>query len=347
MQIGKGLMYYHIVVAIGVMCLPRIGSAMFDWPSRVPNGSVFSCNTCHTSNIPERNAFGADFKTRGKVWSATLAGLDSDGDGRTNGVELLDLNGTWTQGQANPGNNADVTNPGVANPTPVPTNTTQPVASPTPTATNTAQAVASPTATATNTAPAGASPTPVATSTLPGNQAPTATSTPVPATPTPMPSATETATDLPGGEPSTESSLCGVHTVFLHVETGGNAVYTDPDLVGNLFAIPIVWKRASGSPYWKIVDKDIRIDNESGTIFLDWDDSKDASETTVLSPDRVAKSLKGDGEPEEEDGSEEGPTDYRLTLFSFGCPPGDVDGSGGINAKDLLMLQHFWRAAGE
>jgi hypothetical protein len=50
------------------------------------------------------------------IWNSTLAAIDSDKDGRTNGAELLDPNGTWTIGAADPGNPALVTNPGVATP---------------------------------------------------------------------------------------------------------------------------------------------------------------------------------------------------------------------------------------
>ena len=45
--------------------------------------------------------------------------IDSDGDGRTNGEELLDPDGNWSQGQANPGNTEDVTHPGVSDATTV------------------------------------------------------------------------------------------------------------------------------------------------------------------------------------------------------------------------------------
>jgi len=111
--------------------------AMDTFPSRIPNGNVFSCFTCHTFNIPNRNAFGADFKDNGKVWSAALANLDSDGDGHTNGVELLDPTGSWTQGSPNPGNSSEVTNPGVADNFPDPTATDTPVPQPTNTPTHT------------------------------------------------------------------------------------------------------------------------------------------------------------------------------------------------------------------
>jgi hypothetical protein len=88
--------------------------------NQIPNGSKFSCNTCHTpGNTSSFNKFGQEIKksyiSGGKVnWVAALASLDSDGDGATNGVELLDPTGIWKAGNTNPGNSSDVTNPGDA-----------------------------------------------------------------------------------------------------------------------------------------------------------------------------------------------------------------------------------------
>jgi hypothetical protein len=52
------------------------------------------------------------------IWGPELAALDSDGDGATNGEELLDPEGTWTIGDPNPGDSDLVTLPG--NPDSVP-----------------------------------------------------------------------------------------------------------------------------------------------------------------------------------------------------------------------------------
>lgn len=90
--------------------------------NQVPNGTVNGCLTCHESPGGPRNAFGStiEFDARfldmpgGNVlWQPALAAIDSDGDGRTNGDELLDPAGTWTIGTPNPGNPADVGRPGV------------------------------------------------------------------------------------------------------------------------------------------------------------------------------------------------------------------------------------------
>ena len=97
-------------------------------PAQVPNGTKFSCRTCHTVSNPTpgngpRNPFGqtieSDFLdmpgSGGNVeWGPDLALLDSDGDGVTNGSELGDPEGLWSIGQSNPGNSMDITNPGDA-----------------------------------------------------------------------------------------------------------------------------------------------------------------------------------------------------------------------------------------
>jgi hypothetical protein len=97
-------------------------------PSQIPNGSRFDCNTCHTMGggtalnpfgIDVLNSFLTPKNAFGNVnWVAELASIDSDGDGFTNGQELLDPNGEWRPGNPNPGNPADVGNPGSASSTP-------------------------------------------------------------------------------------------------------------------------------------------------------------------------------------------------------------------------------------
>ncbi|MCK6605868.1 MAG: T9SS type A sorting domain-containing protein [Ignavibacteriaceae bacterium] len=97
--------------------------------TQVPNGSKFSCATCHVSvqGGDDRNQFGLEVQggflngNGDVVWGPALAALDSDNDGFSNGVELQDPNGAWTSGQPNPGVFADVTNPGDPNSKPNPT----------------------------------------------------------------------------------------------------------------------------------------------------------------------------------------------------------------------------------
>ncbi len=91
------------------------------WRStQIPNGGVAGCVTCHFSpqGGDARNAFGAAVEelvpagSAMNFWGPELAALDSDGDGRTNGEELLDPAGMWTPGDPHPGDAAEVTNPG-------------------------------------------------------------------------------------------------------------------------------------------------------------------------------------------------------------------------------------------
>jgi uncharacterized protein (TIGR03382 family) len=79
--------------------------------TQIPNGADFGCTSCHTSPAGgARNSFGtavaAGFTSAPSSapagWGPVLAGLDSDGDGFTNGEELGDPNGTWTVGDPNP-----------------------------------------------------------------------------------------------------------------------------------------------------------------------------------------------------------------------------------------------------
>jgi len=90
----------------------------------IPNGSKFSCSSCHVSSGGggARNPFGeavralitpSAFCSGESFWGAPLAAADSDGDGRTNGEELGDPDGSWKPGSPAPGQLALVTNPGV------------------------------------------------------------------------------------------------------------------------------------------------------------------------------------------------------------------------------------------
>ena len=76
-----------------------------------------SCDTCHledatpSSSDPELNDFGLDFSMY-LAWNSTLADLDSDGDGCTNGAEIGDVDGN---GQPDEGTGDEASsNPGVA-----------------------------------------------------------------------------------------------------------------------------------------------------------------------------------------------------------------------------------------
>jgi len=95
---------------------------------QIPNGDKYQCLNCHFSMTGgARNQFGQEVfnhltvqNENGNVkWSPQLAALDSDGDGFTNGQELLDPDGIWKIGNNNPGNPADAGNPGNKNIVPV------------------------------------------------------------------------------------------------------------------------------------------------------------------------------------------------------------------------------------
>ncbi len=95
-------------------------------PGQIPNGTINKCSNCHidSNGGGPRNPFGqmveASFlnATGDVIWGPDLAGLDADGDGVSNGLELQDPNGLWTIGQPAPGNPALVSLPGDANSVP-------------------------------------------------------------------------------------------------------------------------------------------------------------------------------------------------------------------------------------
>ena len=133
-------MFVVLIALIVVLTLLNTGWTASSFVKLIPHGNAFSCLACHTSP-PQLNAFGKDFSNNKRAWSAALAGKDSDGDGFTNGAELLDPNGTWTVSSPNPGNANLVSNPGdkssvpaaqAATPTPTATATPLPQPSPTP-----------------------------------------------------------------------------------------------------------------------------------------------------------------------------------------------------------------------
>ena len=97
--------------------------------AQIPNGSKFSCNTCHTSGGgTPRNDFGKLIQKSFLVqegsqfnakWSPLLASLDADNDGVTNGQELQDPYGLWTEGTAAPGDLTMVTSAGLSSTSPL------------------------------------------------------------------------------------------------------------------------------------------------------------------------------------------------------------------------------------
>ena len=86
-----------------------------DYMEKLPVYRQFKCAICHQSATPisgmDLNDFGKDFKKYGYTWNSTLAGLDSDGDGFSNGIELGDEDGDGipevTVERSNPGDPVD------------------------------------------------------------------------------------------------------------------------------------------------------------------------------------------------------------------------------------------------
>lgn len=111
--------FFYILVLIVITTTTVIISREFR-VSKIPNGSKFQCANCHVDpgGGGPRNNFGQAVGTRvtpngtQDFWDASLAALDSDGDGKTNGQELGDPNGTWRPGQQDPGIFNAVSNPG-------------------------------------------------------------------------------------------------------------------------------------------------------------------------------------------------------------------------------------------
>ncbi len=96
-----------------IMAWTTVAAAYGDWEADVPNGGVNSCATCH-EGAPALNSFGTDIAVSlsggAPDWVA-LWDLDSDSDGQTNGEELGDPCGDWTEGDT-PGRTTDISNPG-------------------------------------------------------------------------------------------------------------------------------------------------------------------------------------------------------------------------------------------
>lgn len=97
---------------------------------QIPNGWVNGCANCHEHDGAggPRNPFGTTVETSflstpgptGQVmWGPALAAIDSDGDGRSNGRELLDPTGAWAIGQPHPGHASLVRLPGFVDAAPV------------------------------------------------------------------------------------------------------------------------------------------------------------------------------------------------------------------------------------
>ncbi|ESO98732.1 hypothetical protein LOTGIDRAFT_158680 [Lottia gigantea] len=107
-------------------CLARAVLCFESYQSNIPNGNNVP-HPCKPGSMwpgvghklavggKNRNYFGKDFESTGKMWTQTLCRKDSDGDGKTNGEELGDPNCIWSQGQL-PEISKNITHPGVCEP---------------------------------------------------------------------------------------------------------------------------------------------------------------------------------------------------------------------------------------
>lgn len=84
------------LVGLALLLAIQTVSARSTYVSRIPNGSLNSCDNCHDANM-NLTAFASAFAPT-HAWSASLAAQDSDGDGFSNGQELGDPKGVWVSG---------------------------------------------------------------------------------------------------------------------------------------------------------------------------------------------------------------------------------------------------------
>ncbi len=101
-----------------LLLLAPLAGATEAYEQQLPLAATFSCANCHqdgatpTPSDPALNEFGLDFFAVG-AWNSTLANLDSDGDGCTNGAEVGDVDGNGqpdvgvTEASSNPGLDGD------------------------------------------------------------------------------------------------------------------------------------------------------------------------------------------------------------------------------------------------
>jgi hypothetical protein len=97
--------------------------------AQVPNGTKFSCNTCHTNGggttpndfgkLIQRTFLTQEGSQFNVEWGPLLASLDADNDGVSNGRELQDPYGFFMEGETAPGSSDLVTSAGIASSSPL------------------------------------------------------------------------------------------------------------------------------------------------------------------------------------------------------------------------------------
>jgi hypothetical protein len=108
------LVLLAMMIGLAYLFSVHRASALPPSPGKVPNGNVYSCQTCHLPDPAPKSdntQMKLDFLAANKTWTTNLANLDSDGDGFTNGEELQDPTGVWAIGKPDPGDVSFVSNP--------------------------------------------------------------------------------------------------------------------------------------------------------------------------------------------------------------------------------------------
>lgn len=102
------------ICALVALSTPKEGMARKEYKETIPNSKVYGCKTCHGKSFKkeELNSFGTDYMNSSSTWNDVLAKKDSDADGKTNGWELGDEEGTWKKGDKDPEPGRQIYNPG-------------------------------------------------------------------------------------------------------------------------------------------------------------------------------------------------------------------------------------------
>lgn len=111
------------VVTVITLAFAPAAFAHNSYVNDIPNGNDFRCETCHAANgnYADFNAFGNAFRTfmhlsdppaTTGAWAA-LFEADADGDGQSNGEELGDPCGIFSNG-GTPARSIDISHPGDA-----------------------------------------------------------------------------------------------------------------------------------------------------------------------------------------------------------------------------------------
>ncbi len=113
-------LYTIFLVLVSISALSYLIGKSFR-VDNIPHGTKNRCANCHINpnGGGARNSFGITVEALipggEQFWSPAFAALDADADGFTNGQELQDPNGIWVKGNAFPGDENAVTNPGDPN----------------------------------------------------------------------------------------------------------------------------------------------------------------------------------------------------------------------------------------